>query len=234
MVGGGGLIQVPALVALFPFAAPASIMGTSKFAGVFGTAAAFIRYARQIELPKRALAIASLTAGMGAITGAWLLTKISREQFDLLLPILLTGIFIYTLVRKDLGQTHVPRLHGRKLNVASAATGATLGLYDGFFGPGTGSFFVFLFVRLMGYDFLHASATAKLMNTATNGAALALFAWTGHVWWQIAAVMAVTNVIGSLIGTRLALAKGAGFVRGMFVVVVSALILKTGWAALQL
>ena len=106
-----------------------------------------------------------------------------------------------------------------------------IGFYDGFFGPGTGSFLVFLFVRVMGYDFLHASASAKLINVASNAAAFILFAAKGHVWWQIAALMAVANVLGSLIGTRVALARGTGFVRGMFVLVVSALILKTGWDA---
>jgi len=109
--------------------------------------------------------------------------------------------------------------------------GLCIGFYDGFFGPGTGSFFVFLFVRILGYDFLHASAAAKLLNTATNGAALLLFAWKGHVWWQVAAVLAVTNVAGSLLGTRMALRHGAGFVRGVFILVVSALILKTGYDA---
>ena len=106
-----------------------------------------------------------------------------------------------------------------------------IGFYDGFFGPGAGSFFVFAFVRLLGFDFLNASASAKLLNTATNFAALALFAPKGHVWWHVAAVMAVANVAGSLLGTRLALKHGAGFVRIAFIVVVSALILKTGWDA---
>ena len=106
-----------------------------------------------------------------------------------------------------------------------------IGWYDGFFGPGTGSFFIFLFVRLLGYDFLNASASAKLLNVATNLAAIALFAMKGHVWWKIGLVMAVANVAGSLIGTRLALKHGAGFVRGVFIVVVGALILKTGYDA---
>ena len=106
-----------------------------------------------------------------------------------------------------------------------------LGFYDGFFGPGTGSFFVFLFVRWLGYDFLNASASAKLLNTATNLAALLLFAYKGHVWWHFALTMAVANVVGSLLGTRLALKHGSGFVRIVFIVVVSALILKTGFDA---
>jgi len=226
MVGGGGLIQVPALVAIFPLAAPASIMGTSKFAGIFGTAAAFIQYARRIALPKRALLIASLTAGIGAVTGAWLLTKISRAQFDLLLPILLAGIFIYTLVRKDLGQLHVPRFQGRKLDAASAATGATLGLYDGFFGPGTGSFLVFIYVRVFGFDFVHASAMAKGVNVACNGFALMFFIALGHVLWPDAIWLAAANLAGGIVGSHLALRYGSIWMRRVFIVVVAALILN--------
>ena len=104
-----------------------------------------------------------------------------------------------------------------------------IGFYDGFFGPGTGSFFVFLFVRWLGYDFLNASASAKILNIATNLAALILFAAKGHVWWHYALVLALANVAGSLLGTRMALRHGAGFVRAAFVLVVSALILKTGY-----
>ena len=111
----------------------------------------------------------------------------------------------------------------------SSGVGLVIGFYDGFFGPGTGSFLVFAWVRLLGYDFLNASASAKLINTATNFSALMLFAWQGHVWWHLALAMALANVVGSLIGTRLALRHGAGFVRQVFIFVVLALIVKTAW-----
>jgi len=141
----------------------------------------------------------------------------------------LLAVLLYTLKRKDLGRHHAPRFSGAAEAAAAAGIGLAIGFYDGFFGPGTGSFFVFLFVRALGYDFLHASASAKLLNTATNLAALALFASKGFVWWPVALGMAVTNVAGSLLGTRLALKHGAGFVRTVFIVVVGALILKTGY-----
>ena len=147
------------------------------------------------------------------------------------LPFVLLGVLIYTLVKKDLGQTHAPRFSGHTEMAVACCIGLVLGFYDGFFGPGTGSFFVFLFVRWLGYDFLNASASAKLLNTATNLAALGLFAYKGHVWWHFALAMAVANVVGSLLGTRLALKHGSGFVRVVFIVVVSALILKTGFDA---
>jgi uncharacterized protein len=122
-------------------------------------------------------------------------------------------------------------LSGRAQTWAACSIGLLLGFYDGFFGPGTGSFFVFLFVRVLGYDFLNASASAKLLNTATNLAALVLFALKGHVWWHFALALAVANVAGSLLGTHLALKHGASFVRVVFIGVVSALILKTGYDA---
>jgi uncharacterized membrane protein YfcA len=128
-----------------------------------------------------------------------------------------------------MGQTHAPLFSGPLETYVSIAMGLLIGFYDGFFGPGAGSFFVFAYVRLLGYDFLNASANAKVMNLATNFSALVLFAVQGHVWWHLAVVMALANIVGSLIGTRLALKHGAGFVRIVFIVVVSALIVKTGY-----
>jgi len=168
---------------------------------------------------------------IGSACGAWTVTLISPAGLRRALPLVLLAVLIYTVAKKDLGRTHAPRFAGRRQALVASAIGLLIGFYDGFFGPGTGSFFVFLFVRLLGFDFLNASASAKLLNTATNVAALLLFAVKGHIWWHIAALMAVTNVIGSLVGTRLALRHGAGFVRGMFMLVVSALILKTSWDA---
>jgi uncharacterized membrane protein YfcA len=148
-----------------------------------------------------------------------------------LLPFILVAVLIYTLARKQLGRAHAPRFHGQKEVWIASGIGAVIGFYDGFFGPGTGSFLVFLFVRWLGYDFLNASASAKLINTATNFSALLLFAYKGHVWWHIALTLAVANVLGSLLGTHMALKHGARFVRVVFILVVSGLILKTGYDA---
>jgi uncharacterized membrane protein YfcA len=133
--------------------------------------------------------------------------------------------------RKDFGALHRPAHAGARELAYATALGALIGFYDGFFGPGTGSFFVFLFVRLLGFDFLHASASAKLLNTATNASAVTLFASTGHVWWGIAALLAVANIGGSVAGTALALRGGSALVRRVFVVVVAALIARTTWDA---
>jgi uncharacterized membrane protein YfcA len=229
IVGGGGLVLVPALFAVYPQAPPATLLGTNKGGAVWGTAWATAQYARRVTLRWGALGPAVAAALAGSLLGAWAVTQVSADGLKRALPFVLAGVLAYTLARKDLGRHHAPRFEGRREAVRAAGIGAVIGFYDGFFGPGTGSFFVFLFVRLLGYDFLHASASAKLLNTVTNASALALFAWKGHVWWHIAAVIAVANVLGSLAGTRLALRHGAGFVRAVFIVVVGALILKTGY-----
>lgn len=231
IVGGGGLILVPALFATFPGTHPATLFGVNKGASVWGTAAAAAQYARRVHMPWGALLPAILVCFGGAMAGAWVVTVISPEFLRKALPGVLLAVLVYTLLRKDLGRQHQPRFHGRAEVWAMGTLGLTIGFYDGFFGPGTGSFFVFLLVRWLGYDFLHASASAKWLNATSNLAALLLFAWKGHVWWHYALVMAVANVVGSVVGTRLALRHGAGFVRGVFLLVVTALIAKTAWDA---
>ena len=231
IVGGGGLILVPALFAVYPNAAPATLFGTNKSASVWGTSIATVQYSRRVHMRWAVLLPAAGAALAGSFIGAWVVTLIDPTVLRRLLPFILLAVLLYTLAKKDLGRTHAPRHTAGRETLLACAVGLIIGWYDGFFGPGTGSFFIFLFVRLLGYDFLNASASAKLLNVATNVAAIALFAMKGHVWWQIGLVMAVANVAGSLIGTRLALKHGAGFVRGVFIVVVSALILKTGYDA---
>ena len=231
IVGGGGLILVPALFAIFPNAQPATLFGVNKGASVWGTAVATVQFARRVDMRWAALLPAAAAGFAASLAGAWLVTLISAGFLRKALPLVLVGVLIYTLARKDLGRHHTPRFTGRAETAAACSIGLVLGFYDGFFGPGTGSFLVFLFVRWLGYDFLNAAASAKLLNIATNLAALALFAWKGHIWWHFALTMAVANVVGSLLGTRLALRHGAGFVRSMFIVVVSALILKTAFDA---
>jgi uncharacterized membrane protein YfcA len=231
IVGGGGLILTPALFAVFPSAHPATLFGTNKGASVVGTTFAAVQYNRKVQLPWRALLPAMSTCFAAAMTGAWLVTLVSPAHLRKALPFILLLVLAYTLVRKDMGRHHTPRFRGRQEILVACLMGAGVGFYDGFFGPGTGSFFVFLLVRLLGYDFLHASAGAKVLNIASNTAALVLFGLTGHVWWHFVAVMALANVAGSLAGTHLALKHGTGFVRGMFLVMVSALIVKTTYDA---
>lgn len=231
IVGGGGLILVPALFATFPTTSPATLLGTNKCASVWGTSLATYQYSKRVNLTWHALLPAAVFALVGSFFGAWSVTQIDPDFVRKLMPFILLVVLLYTLAKKDLGSTHEPHENRNHERYIACFIGAVIGWYDGFFGPGTGSFFIFLFVRFLGYDFLNASAAAKLMNVATNVAAILLFALKGHVWWQLGLMMAVTNMAGSFIGSHLALKHGAGFVRWVFVIVVSVLIVKTFFSA---
>jgi uncharacterized membrane protein YfcA len=231
IVGGGGLILIPALFSAFPGTPPATLFGTNKVGSVVGTAMATWQYSRRVEMRWKALLPAAGAGFAGAFAGAWAVTAVSPDFLRKVLPLVLLAVLIYTLAKKDLGRHHAPRFTGSTEVWIACLVGLCIGFYDGFFGPGTGSFFVFLFVRLLGYDFLNASASAKLLNCATNIAAIALFALKGHVWWHYAVTLAVANVVGSLAGTHMALKHGTGFVRSIFIVVVGCLIMKTGYDA---
>lgn len=232
IVGGGGLIQAPALFSIYPETPPAALLGTNKFASIFGTANAAWRFSRKIQIDWRGLLPLAVLVLATAALGAVVATIVPSKIFRPMVPVLLLGVLIYVLSNKTLGDEHRPRVFAREHHVWAALLIGGIGFYDGFFGPGTGSFLMFVFVRLYGYDFLNAAASARVLNVATNLAALTYFASQGHVLWQIAIGMAVANVAGSLLGTRLALRGGSGFVRKIFIVVVSALILRTLWQAL--
>jgi len=229
MVGGGGLVTVPALLSTYPSLPPALLLGTNKCSSVFGTTVAAWRYSHRVRLDWAWLAPAALVAFVGSGLGAWTLTWMDPQYLRRGLPWVLLLVLVYTLKTPQLGLQHTSTPHSAKSHLWLAlAMGAGIGWYDGFFGPGTGSFFIFLLVRWLGQDFLHASASAKVLNAATNLAALLMLAATGHVWWQVGLVMAVANVAGNVLGTALALKHGAGLVRRVFMLVVALLILKTG------
>jgi uncharacterized membrane protein YfcA len=231
VVGGGGLIQIPAMFSVYPRVAPATLLGTNKLAAVFGTAAAAVNYSRRVQVAWSTAAPAALAAFVASFLGAWCVSRVPGDFVRGLLPFILLAVAVYTFRKKDFGSTHAPLHSGARELVLATILGAAIGFYDGFFGPGTGSFLLFLFVRFFGFDFLSASAAAKVVNVGSNISALIWFGYSGHLIWQLGAVMAVCQIGGSLVGTRLALKHGSGFVRKLFLVVVSALILKTGYSA---
>lgn len=226
VVGGGGLIQIPLLFSAFPQAAPATLFGTNKLASVFGTAGAAVQYSRQVSIPWRAAGPAALAAAIGSWLGARAVVFFPPAALRPLILVLLVLVALYTFLRKDFG-IHYRRLAsaGRECGLA-ILIGAALGFYDGFFGPGTGSFLIFLFIRILEMDFLHASVSAKIVNVSTNLAAIAVFVSHGAVFWQVALVMACCNLLGSRVGTGLALRHGAVFIRKAFLAVVLVLILR--------
>jgi uncharacterized membrane protein YfcA len=231
VVGGGGLIQTPALFSTLSTIAPATLLGTSKLAGIWGTGAAAINFARRVKLQWSTAVPAAMAAFVMAFFGAYTVTKIPPDFIRKLLPFILIAVAVYTFKKKDFGSIHAPLHAGAKERMIAVLIGGSIGFYDGFFGPGTGSFLVFLFVRFFGFDFLGASAVSKVVNVACNLSALLWFGYSGHLLWQVGMLMAVCNVAGSLLGTRLAIKHGTGFVRKLFLVVVSALILKTAYDA---
>ena len=229
IVGGGGLIQLPAMLLLLKGVPVPTVLGTGKVSSLMGTAAALRRYAGQVPLQWRAVGTAAGVAGVFSFLGARVVSRLPQELLPPLVLGLLVVIAIYTFWRKDFGSLHAPRLPARREPLYGALIGLVIGFYDGFFGPGTGSFLLFAFVGLFGYDFVTSSASAKLVNVATNLTALAYFAYTGQILWAVALPMAASNIIGSTLGAHLALRHGTGFVRVLFLVVVSAFIVKLGW-----
>lgn len=229
VAGGGGLIQVPSLLVAMPAEAPAMVFGTNKLASIFGTGNAALRYARRISLPwgiaLPAAGAAFVFSFAGAMAVAWLPKEVVRPMVLALLVLVLA----YTVIKPGFGAVSGSRLTPVLERRLALWVGAALGFYDGFFGPGAGSFMIFAFVRFFRLDFLHASSAAKVVNFATNAAALAYFAPTGHVLWAIGLAMAVFNIAGALLGARLALRHGSGFVRGVFIVVASVLIARLGY-----
>lgn len=231
VVGGGGLIQLPALLSVFPHTAPASLFGTNKLASIWGTAFAARSYAKRLRIAWGIAIPASLMALVFAFIGARTVTLFPQDLLRKALPFILLAVAIYVYQRKSFGSEVSTEATGRSRTALALLVGAGIGFYDGFFGPGTGSFLIFLFVRFFHLDFLQASAIAKLVNVACNFAALAWFAPSGHVIWQLGVLMAVCNIVGSIAGTRLALWGGTGFVRKLFLFVVSLLIIKTAYDA---
>ena len=228
VAGGGGLIQVPALFATLPGEMPATLFGTNKGSSVFGTINAAWRYGRNIVLPWRSLLLpATLAAFLFSFAGAAVIAWLPKETVRPLALTMLVGVWLYTLMQPDFGK--VAGLMPKHPLLPALAIGALLGFYDGFFGPGTGSFLIFAFVRVFGLDFLSASACAKFVNAATNIAALAWFVPHGQLLWPLVGIMAICNVAGAVIGSRMAIKHGSAFVRVAFLLVVGGLILKVAF-----
>lgn len=236
VAGGGGLIQVPALFSALPHEAPAMLFGTNKASSVFGTANAAWRYARRVTIPWRVTLAMAGAAFFSSFVGAALVAWLPREWVRPLILVLLVAAALYTLLRPDFGCAAPGEARTPTRGIGAAVlAGAVLGFYDGFFGPGMGSFVIFALVRWFGLDFLRATASAKFVNGSTNVAALAYFAPAGHVLWTLGLAMAACNVLGALLGARLAIRGGSGFVRGMFLVATTLLIAKFGhdtWLAM--
>lgn len=232
VVGGGGLVQLPALLIMLPQMPVVSLLGTNKLASVVGTASAAVTYHRRVAVDGRTAAWMAGSAFLGAGAGALLATRVGSDVLKPVVLVVLVAVLIYTLRSPTLGEVERLRLRAGAQRGVAVGGGLVIGFYDGFIGPGTGSFLVFLLVGVVGLSFLHASATAKVVNTTTNLSALALFAAGGHVLWVLGAAMAAANLAGSQVGARLAVRRGSGWVRRVFVVVVSVLVVRLSYDVL--
>ena len=228
VVGGGGLVQLPALLLGLPGATPVEVLATNKLASICGTTVSSATYYRRIRPdPKTFLPLMAL-AFIGSAAGAAVAFLIPKDAFDPIVLVALIVVGAYVLFKPTLGEATELRFSGHRHTAAAMLTGLAIGFYDGALGPGTGSFFVFTLVGLLGYSFLEASAKARLANWATNLAALCVFVPQGVVLWKVGLLMGVCNLAGGYLGARTAVARGAGFVRVFFIVVVSAFIIRIG------
>jgi uncharacterized protein len=235
VVGGGGLIQLPALFLFLPQDLAASIpavFGTNKMSSICGTSVAAWQYARRVKIHWASIVPAGLAAFIFSFLGARTVTLIQSGVLRPIILILLIAVAFHTYRRKDLGSVHAPHFTGHHERLAGLVVGSGIGFYDGFFGPGTGSFLIFIFVGLFGFDFLAASASSKVINVATNLSAVLYFGFTGNILYEYALPMGACNILGALVGTRLAILKGNRFVRIFFLVIVAAIILRFGYDVL--
>lgn len=228
VAGGGGLISLPAyLAAGLP---PHMAAATNKCSSVFGAAVSAARFFRRGRVHPAALLSAPL-----ALAGSWLGALLNLRLPEQLLSWVMLGavpvIGGVVLTRRDLGaESRVDRLSPRRLAALCALIGFALGLYDGFFGPGTGTFLILAFSGLAGFDLLTASGNAKLVNLCSNLAAFAAFAWSGEIVWRLGLPAAACSILGHFLGSGLALTRGAKVIRPAFLLVLALLLLKLVWA----
>lgn len=228
IAGGGGLIQLPALLIGLPKTETVTVLGTNKLASVFGTTTAAALYRRQIKPDLKVLIAMALPAFIGSAFGASLASQIPTKSMRPMVLILLVVVVIYTWLKPDLGKIELLRHHSKRRIQISILAGTVIGFYDGIFGPGTGSFLMLVLVASLGYAFITASAIAKVVNVSTNLGAILIFGIHGAVIWQIGLILGVANVTGAIIGSRLAIAGGSTLVRKVFLIVTIALIIKVG------
>lgn len=235
IVGGGGLIQTPMGFVLLSHLPVATIIGSLKIPAFSGTFFAALQYLKKVEMNWKLLAIMMTLAVPSAFLGSTLLTYMSNAFMKPLLLVVLSGLVVYTFVQKNFGQHAAKAPTDRQQIVYAVLISFFIGFYDGFIGPGTGIFLVLAFISLLGFDFLQASANAKMVNLATNFGSIVLFLVKGKIIWMIALPMAVCNALGGFLGAKLAIKRGNTFIRIFFLVVVIGTLIRFSytifWAA---
>jgi uncharacterized membrane protein YfcA len=229
VVGGGGLIQTPVAMILLPNLAVANVIGSLKIPAFSGTSFAAYQYVKKVQMNWKLLSIMAIIASIAAFFGSNLLTLVHNDFMKPLLFMVLIFIAIYTFVKKDFGIQQAKEHSVKRQLFYAIIISFVIGFYDGFIGPGTGSFLVLAFVSVLGFDFLHASANAKMVNLATNFGSICLFILKGKIIWAIAIPMAICNAFGGWVGAKLAIKKGNKFIRIFFLIVVIGTLLRFGY-----
>jgi len=228
IAGGGGLIQLPALLIGLQNSETTQVLGTNKLASVFGTSSAAIMYRRRMKTDLRFTAAMAVPAFLGSVGGALLASQIPTDAFRPLVFTLLVAVGIFTWRRPTLGHVEALRHSPRHRQVVAICAGAGIGFYDGIFGPGTGTFLMLVLVAALGFAFLSASAIAKVVNVSTNLGALVVFGAQGVILWKLGLALGVANILGGLTGAKVAIRGGSALVRQVFLFVTAILICKVG------
>jgi len=226
IVGGGGLIQLPAYLIFAPQLTITTALGSNKFSALMGTIASTARYLKSTKVIWNAIVPALISCMIFSFIGAKLVSHFNKDYLKVVILTMLIVVAIYTFIKKDFGLIHLPKLNKNERLIYGIAVGSVLGFYDGFFGPGTGSFLILAYVTIYGFNFLNASVSAKIINIGTNVAALVFFVYGGYINYAIAIPAGFLNMAGSWVGASMAVKRGSGFVRILFLVIVSGLILK--------
>lgn len=229
IVGGGGLVQIPAFFVLYPHLSVPNVIGTNRLASTVGTAVAALNYARSVKIPWKTVLYAGVTAGICSYLGVTLQSRLPASVLKPIILLLIVGIALYTFKKKDLGHEERLKVAPEKLALWAAGIGAVLGFYNGFIGPGTGSMLVFGFVSIIGYNFLTASAISKVINVIADVSSLIFLLMNKYVLFHLALPMMVCNVAGSYLGSQMAMLRGNGFIRKVFLVVVAGIVLRFAW-----
>ncbi len=229
IVGGGGLVQTPATLITLSHYPIATLLGTTKIPAISGTSIAAFQYALKVKIRWKLLGSMCCIALVAAYAGSKTVTLISNEFMKPVFFIILILVFIYTYTKKDFGLAVERSVSKKKEYIYCILIALLIGFYDGFIGPGTGSFLVLFFISTLGFDFLKASAHAKLVNVSTNLGSILFFSRTGHILYQYAIPMAICNFLGSIFGTQLAILKGNTFIRIFFLIVITGTIIRLGY-----
>lgn len=229
IVGGGGLVSTPAMLNLHPGLHILQLIGTQRTSSIFGTGVAAWNYLRRIRIERRVLLPACIAALSASAIGVQLAKRIDGDALKWIVLSICVVLAVYTALRRDLGLREERRFHPKHEALAAASIGAATGFYNGLIGPGTGTIMVFAFVSFLGLDFLKSSAVSKSANVAADLSSWTVLAIGGYVLWALALPLILGNMIGSYLGSHLAIRRGQGFVRAVFLVIVLALIARQAW-----